>query len=171
MASAGRSRPEHPDGTPPGAVTLHASAVAFRDRGLLILGASGAGKSTLALQMMALGCCLVADDRVIVYRESGEGAPAGPQSPGPESAAAPLRLACPPALNGLIEARGIGLLNAETAPANLSAAVDLDRTEPERLPPHREIRLAGAAIPLFLRSEGPGFAAGLIQYLKGGRAA
>ena len=171
MASAGRSRPPRPDGTPPGAVMLHASAVALRGRGLLILGASGAGKSSLALQMMALGCSLVADDRVIVYRESGEDAPGGRPNTGLDTAQAPPRLACPPQLNGLIEARRIGLLNAATAPADLCAAVDLDRTEPERLPPHREIRLAGAAIPLFLRSEGPGFVAGLVQYLKGGRAA
>ena len=42
---------------------MHATTVALRGRGLLILGPSGSGKSTLALQLMAVGARLVADDR------------------------------------------------------------------------------------------------------------
>lgn len=42
---------------------LHASCVALDGRGLLILGPSGSGKSALALELMALGADLVADDR------------------------------------------------------------------------------------------------------------
>ena len=38
---------------------MHASCIAHRGRGLLILGPSGAGKSTLALEMMAFGAALV----------------------------------------------------------------------------------------------------------------
>ena len=45
---------------------LHATAVTVAGRGLLIRGASGSGKSGLALEMMARGATLVADDRVIV---------------------------------------------------------------------------------------------------------
>ena len=41
---------------------MHATTVALRGRGLLILGPSGSGKSTLALQLMAVGARLVADD-------------------------------------------------------------------------------------------------------------
>jgi len=53
--------------TAPGAeVVLHATAVAVGGRGLLILGRSGAGKSSLALQLIALGARLVADDRTRV---------------------------------------------------------------------------------------------------------
>ncbi len=47
---------------------LHASAVAVDGRGCLITGASASGKSTLALEMIALGAELVADDRVDVRR-------------------------------------------------------------------------------------------------------
>ena len=45
---------------------VHASCIAHRGRGLLILGPSGAGKSTLALEMMAYGAALVADDRTVL---------------------------------------------------------------------------------------------------------
>ena len=45
-------------------VNLHASCIAVHGRGVLILGPSGAGKSSLALQLMALGADLVADDMI-----------------------------------------------------------------------------------------------------------
>ncbi|MEO1532556.1 MAG: serine kinase, partial [Pseudomonadota bacterium] len=51
---------------------LHASAVALGERGLLILGPSGAGKTRLALELVALGAELVADDRVIVEAHEGQ---------------------------------------------------------------------------------------------------
>jgi len=44
--------------------TIHASCVAVDGKGLLITGASGSGKSALALQLMAFGAHLIADDRV-----------------------------------------------------------------------------------------------------------
>jgi HPr kinase/phosphorylase len=117
--------------------TLHASCVAWRGRGLLILGAPGAGKSGLALSLMALGCALVADDRVAVRRV------------GRALVAAP-----PPALAGLIEARGIGLLRAPFRPrAALTLALDLDRRETSRLPPRRTWALHGLDLPLILRPE------------------
>ncbi|PIY73077.1 MAG: serine kinase, partial [Rhodobacterales bacterium CG_4_10_14_0_8_um_filter_70_9] len=76
---------------------IHASCVAWavagKARGLLILGASGAGKSALALELIALGAALVADDQVAL-RRVGEAVVAAP----------------PPPLAGLIEARGLGLL-------------------------------------------------------------
>jgi len=45
---------------------LHATAVAFDQKAVVITGPSGAGKSSLALQMMAFGADLVADDQVIL---------------------------------------------------------------------------------------------------------
>ena len=45
---------------------LHATTVALAGQGVLILGPSGSGKSGLALQLMAMGAELVADDRTIV---------------------------------------------------------------------------------------------------------
>lgn len=117
--------------------TIHAACVAWRTRGLLILGASGAGKSALALELIALGADLVADDRVALRRE------------GPAVIASP-----PPPLAGLIEARGLGLLRMPfTAGAAVALALDLDRAETARLPPRRTTLLLGAAIPFILRPE------------------
>ena len=62
---------------------LHASTVAFRGRGVVILGASGSGKSALALELMALGAGLVADDRTLVEVQDGA-----------------LVASCPPAISG-----------------------------------------------------------------------
>ena len=109
-------------GQTPHSDILHATAVADpAGRGLLILGPSGAGKSALAWQLLSLGARLVADDRTVVT--------AGDEG---------LTLSCPPTIRGLIEARGIGLLRAETvSSAPLVLAVDLGRTETDRLPPRR----------------------------------
>ena len=139
----------------PATLTLHASAVCANDTGLLIRGAAGSGKSGLALQMIALGATLVADDRVIVTRTQNR-----------------LLLSCPDSIRGLIEARGVGLLKAypvDTAP--LSAVVDLDRIETDRLPPWREAEFLGLPVPLFHNCASTSFPAALMQYLTGGRHA
>lgn len=116
---------------------VHAACVAWRGRGLLILGASGAGKSRLTLELIALGCALVADDRVRL-RRAGAALVAEPE----------------PALAGLIEARGIGLLRLpHRARAAVALALDLDRCETSRLPPARLLRLHGADLPLIFRPE------------------
>ena len=77
-------------------LTLHATCVAVEGRGVLITGPSGAGKSSLALALMAYGARLVADDRVTLSQVDGA-----------------LWATCPPTIRGMIEARGIGLLNAD----------------------------------------------------------
>jgi HPr kinase/phosphorylase len=135
--------------------TLHASAVSVAGRALLILGPSGSGKSALALEMMALGAGLIADDRTELSLRDGH----------------PVA-ACPAAIRGRIEARGLGVLAVDPAPpAPVVLAVDLGAPEPHRLPDRRMLDLLGAAVPL-LHNPGTGhFAAALMQYLKGGRAA
>ncbi|MGR3594343.1 MAG: HPr kinase/phosphorylase [Limimaricola soesokkakensis] len=139
-------------GTAP--LSLHASCVAWQGRGVLITGPSGSGKSALALELMAYGCDLVADDRTLVY----VGADGG------------LRATCPAAIAGLIEARGVGLLEARpTGPAAPCLAVALDRSETERLPPKRCVTYLGCSLPL-LHNIGTGhFAPAILQYLKAGR--
>lgn len=132
---------------------LHASAVAVSGRAALLLGASGAGKSGLALCMMALGARLVADDRVALTREGDV-----------------LVASAPPALRGLIEARGIGLLRAEpldAAPVVLVA--DLDAAAAARMPQPREIAYLGVRIELISVKGVPTLAAALIQMLQCGR--
>ena len=134
-------------------LTVHASTVAVQDRALLILGPSGCGKSALALTLMAHGAGLIADDRTILTRE-GES----------------LLAACPPAIRGRIEARGMGLLAAVPhATCRVALAIDLGQRETERLPPRREVSFLGLSLPL-LHDPGTGHVApALLQYLRQGR--
>lgn len=134
---------------------LHASAVALGGRALLFSGPSGTGKTLMSLELMALGCLLVADDTVLLTARDGQ-LLAG--------AAAPTK--------GLIEARGLGLPNAETAPGPVPvlAEVDLSREEPDRLPEARKIERLGVSLPLLLRPQGSHPAVALLQFLKAGRS-
>lgn len=134
---------------------LHATCVAWQGRGVLILGRSGAGKSALALQLMAYGADLVSDDRTELLAE------------------ADVLTARPPAtIEGLIEARGLGLLCVPFVPqADIALVVDLDQPEPNRLPPQREITLLGISRPLVLAMPQPHFPAAILCYLKASRFA
>lgn len=132
----------------------HASAVALEGRGLLILGPSGSGKSTLALQLMAVGCVLVSDDRTDLRRDGDR-----------------IFAAAPAPLSGRIEARGVGILHSEAvAPVALSLVVDLGQGEDMRLPPARNAELLGIRLPLALGPYQPHLYAALRQYLLAGRA-
>ncbi|MDR0810582.1 MAG: serine kinase [Gemmobacter sp.] len=134
---------------------LHASCIALAGRGLLILGPSGAGKSVLALELMAFGCALVADDRVDLRRDGDR-----------------LVASAPPQLSGLIEARHVGLLQADAlASVPLVLAVDLARREVERLPHIRQFDLLGCHLDLVLGAGNPHLSPALLQYLRGGRQA
>ena len=139
-------------------LTLHGSAVAWADagqpRGVLILGASGSGKSALALQLMAFGCVLIADDLVTVQARDGVLL---------AQAAKPLQA---------IEARGVGILAAPLLGITpLSLAVDMDQSETERLPPLRHATWLGIDVPLVHNSASPHFPAAILHYLKHGRVA
>lgn len=138
---------------------VHASCVALDGAGVLILGASGRGKSGLALQMMALGAGLVADDRTVLQ------VVAGPDSP-------QLVADAPDALRGRIEARGVGILHAEAcSPCKIALIVDLDSPETDRLPPMRQMVLLGVTLPLLHMVDTVSFPAAILQYLKHGRFA
>src|SRR5690625_1864986 len=121
----------HQDGrTTP--IQCHASAVAVDGRACLITGKSGAGKSTLALEMIALGATLVADDRVGIRRAGDR-----------------LLLSAPETIFGLIEARGAGILRLPAlAEAPLSLVVDLDREAGMRLPPPATTCILGVHVPI-----------------------
>lgn len=136
-----------------GAEILHASCVALDGRGLLILGPSGSGKSALALQLMAYGAQLVADDRTEIAREGDA-----------------LMARCPPAISGLIEARGMGILRAPPlSQAAVVLVVDLGRMETDRLPQRRVITMLGLPIDLVLATQNDHFGSALCCYLRGGR--
>jgi HPr kinase/phosphorylase len=141
-----------PDAAP---LVLHATTVAWEGRAVLVVGASGVGKSALGLDLMAWGCRLVADDRTELLARDGR-----------------LLARAPAAIRGLIEARGVGLLRAPAlGEAELRLVADLDREEAERLPPWRERRLLGVAVPCLHKPANGHFAAAILQYLKSGRAA
>lgn len=133
--------------------TLHGTCVAYGPSGLLIIGTSGSGKSALALALMGMGAVLVADDRVIASSVEGV-----------------LTAQCPPAIKGMIEARGIGLLAAKTQPTTLiTCVVDLDQIEPDRLPPHRSLTILGVEVDLVFGKDTPNLAAALNQLMQIGR--
>lgn len=135
-----------------GQLCLHASCVSFAERGLLITGKSGSGKSSLALQLMAYGAELVADDRVMVTRtEAG------------------LAAWSPDSIRGLVEARGLGLIHATPAlSAVLVACVSLDQQEDARLPHLHTRDMLGVTLPEFHRVDAPHFAPALLQFLRSG---
>jgi HPr kinase/phosphorylase len=135
---------------------LYATCVAVEGRGLLILGTSGAGKSTLAIRLVTLGAALVSDDRTQVKVQAGR-----------------LVASCPsPAQQGLIEARGLGILRAPTVEqADLTLAIDLDQPEPDRLPEHRTLTILGYSLPLVLHPQNDHFPDALMLYLRHGRQA
>jgi HPr kinase/phosphorylase len=135
--------------------TVHASCVAVAGRGVLILGPSGAGKSALALRLMALGADLVADDRTLIAVSDDR-----------------LIARCPPVLAGLIEARGVGLLNSPALDqATVDLVVDLAQRETDRLPPRRRVTQLGIACDLVLGSQSDHFPASVLCYLRHGRRA
>lgn len=116
------------------------------------MGAAGAGKSALALTLMALGCTLVADDRVQLSVQDGA-----------------VMAATHPNIQGLIEARGVGILNATTQPtARVALVVDLDRVAVERLPQPGIFTYLGYDLPLICRIDAPHFAPAILQILKSG---
>jgi HPr kinase/phosphorylase len=141
------------DSAPP--ILLHASAVAFAGRGVVILGASGSGKSALALALLGRGAALVADDRVLVERRGDS-----------------LVARAPATIAGLIEARGVGILRVPAVPeAVLVLAVDLDRRSEARMPHPAAITYLGVSIGLISGREIPNLDLMLNFFVQNGRAA
>jgi HPr kinase/phosphorylase len=117
-----------------GGTVVHASCVALGGRAALLLGPPGAGKSRLALELMALGAGLVADDATLLRREGDA-----------------LIADAPPGAPAAIEARGVGLLPASLCgPAPVALAAELGAPATERLPPRRRTCLLGVPVPLLI---------------------
>jgi serine kinase of HPr protein (carbohydrate metabolism regulator) len=122
--------------------TIHATAVAIGEAGVLIRGVSGAGKSKLALAILAeagrtgLFARLISDDRVRLSLSGGR-----------------LLAHVHPAIAGKIEGRGEGILTlAHEESAVVRAVVDLvDPTagRPSRLPDTYEktAEIGGISLP------------------------
>lgn len=136
-------------------IQIHATTVALGGRGLVITGPSGAGKSSLALELMAVGAALVADDRTDLRLSAGR-----------------LIAQAPLPLLGRIEARGVGIVGAVPAPPTAVAlACDLGRHEEDRLPQVRHHEWLGVRVPLVLGPYRPHLYAALRQLMMGERLA
>lgn len=131
----------------------HASAVAIDGRGVLITGPSGSGKSGLALQLIALGGVLIADDRTRITAPDGW----------------PI-LHAPARLAGVIEARFVGLLSVpHLAAAPLALVIDMATPETDRLPPARTENVLGCEVACLRRVDAPHFPSAIVALMKGGR--
>jgi len=141
---------------------LHATLVVVDGQGVLIRGASGGGKSSLAVSLLrraeAAGhvARLVADDRVLI--ETREGAVFG---------------RAPPTLVGLIEIRGVGILEQPFAgEARVDLVVDLlGREALERLPDPSFVPIGGIAVRrIHLPERDPAFGADVLLTVLAPRA-
>ena len=105
----------------------HASCAVLAGRAVLLRGRPGSGKSELLLRLIAeAGAGLLADDQVLLRRAGDR-----------------LIARAPAALDGVVEARGFGLLRlAPAGPAAVVLLADLTAS-PERLPDPAEATLLG----------------------------
>ncbi|WP_240686478.1 HPr kinase/phosphorylase [Aliiroseovarius marinus] len=134
----------------------HATTVAVGDAAVMITGPSGSGKSALALELIGLGAQLVADDLSQIVMEGDT----------------PFVIA-PPEMPGVIEARGVGLINVPYCPkAQLKLVVDMGQIEMARLPASPAFtEVNGCAIECLFRVDAPYFAIAVFNMLRHGRHA
>ncbi len=115
-------------------MSLHGSCVALDEEGVLILGSSGSGKSDLVLRLLGRGWALVADDQVELVAEGGG-----------------LRASAPAPLRGMLEIRGLGLMQdlPVAGPVRLRLAVRLlpPETPLPRMPEPEWFSALGHAVP------------------------
>jgi HPr kinase/phosphorylase len=111
----------------------HATAVAIDGEAVLLRGPPGSGKSDLALRLIDDGAQLIADDQTLLRRDGDR-----------------ILASAPPAIAGLIEVRGVGLVRvpaAVAAPliliAELVVAGDI-----ERMPEPQFEMILGLTLPL-----------------------
>lgn len=131
--------------------------MAVEGRGILIRGASGTGKSSLALDLIARGARLVSDDITEVTTGAAEGLPI---------------LSSPGRMQGVIEARGVGLIRVpHLGRAPLTLVVEMDVAETERLPPFRTAQIGAHEVPCLHRVDNPAFPAAIWALMIGGRVA
>ena len=114
---------------------IHATCVAIGGKGVLILGKSGSGKSDLALRLIEhKTAILVADDRVDMSILGGN-----------------LFAQAPDLLKGLLEVRGVGLVNLKYAQdAKISLVVNLvgSLDEIERMPEEKFYTFGSVSLPM-----------------------
>lgn len=113
---------------------IHATCINLNSKGILLLGYSGAGKSDLALRLITLfSASLVSDDRTDVVRISDK-----------------IKAKAPDVLKGLLEVRGVGIVNFEyMEETTVDVVIKLEPEKQERLPEKQYYELEGIKLPLF----------------------
>ena len=110
---------------------IHATCVDINGSGILILGRSGSGKSSLAINLIALGSTLVADDQCEIVKKNNK-----------------LSVFKPTSLPSSIEIRGVGLVSVPmVVETSLDWVVNMDEAEKERMPDLRFTEIDGYKIP------------------------
>ena len=110
---------------------MHATCVDINGSGVLIVGRSGSGKSSLAINLIALGSTLVADDQCELVKKNNK-----------------LCVFKPTSLPSSIEIRGIGLVSVPmVVETSLDWVVNMDEAEKERMPDLRFTEIDGYKIP------------------------
>ena len=99
--------------------------------GVLIVGSSGSGKSSLAINLLALGSKLVADDQCELVKKNNR-----------------FSVSKPASLPNSIEIRGVGLVSVPmVVETSLDWVVDMDEAETERMPDLRFTEIGGYRVP------------------------
>jgi len=110
---------------------MHATCVDINGSGVLIVGRSGSGKSSLAINLLALGSKLVADDQCELVKKNNR-----------------YRILKPASLPNSIEIRGIGLVSVPTVvETTLDWVVNMDEAETERMPDLRFTEIGDYRVP------------------------
>ncbi len=120
-----------------GSLIMHASCVDVNGNGVLIVGRSGSGKSSLAINLLALGSKLVADDQCELIRKNNG-----------------FRISKPASLPKSIEIRGVGLVSVPMVnETSLGWVVNMDEVEKERMPTPRFTEIGGFRVPTVFGKE------------------
>ncbi len=110
---------------------MHATCVDINGSGVLIVGRSGSGKSSLAINLIALGSTLVADDQCEIVKKNNK-----------------LSVFKPTSLPSSIEIRGVGLVSVPMAvETSLDWVVNMDEAETQRMPDLQFTEIDGYRIP------------------------
>ena len=114
-----------------GSLIMHATCVDINGSGVLIVGRSGSGKSSLAINLLALGSKLVADDQCELVKKNNR-----------------FYIFKPASLPSSIEIRGVGLVSVPmVVETSLDWVVNMDEAEKERMPDLRFTEIDGYKIP------------------------
>lgn len=110
---------------------VQASAIAIEGRALMVEGPPGSGKSSLALALIDRGAMLIGDDGLTLSRDGNR-----------------VIVSPPPNIAGMLEIRGVGIVELPVTLAPLALILSLDENVP-RYPDELACRdILGVAVPV-----------------------